>query len=485
MVSVDLRKNLNWLVIAFIVSFIISRSLACWTINIYDDAYITYRYADNLAQGNGFVYNLNERVLGTTTPLFTVILAGLDYVNIDPVSSSRLLSVLFELLLIFALFKYERKNGRYIWLFAALIMLIDPYISRIFVGGMESGVFTALTVISILLFKENRLPEAYLLAGLSYWIRPEGIVTAVLLLVITFFRLRKIHLRPLIILAAVFIVPALMLYIYFGSFIPNSVLVKDSKSGTGFLEVINFFLGLNKDPLQVMLTISTIVFLPLILRKSAFLRYFSLWTLIYLLSYIIARPQIWTWYGLPVFIYKAICTGYGFQWLWDKISDKTAIKKAVLPAIVVLPVLFWTGIAWSQREAPVKKYVISPLAEFCENNIDSASFVYAHDIGFIGYFSGSYIYDYYGLVWTDFSNFNSWQDVLKKLRPEWAMIITGSQYKDFLIDPELSDSYTAIARFSSKGNCNLPPEEEVLNTGWSSDYIMLKLSEADRSIIQH
>jgi len=36
-----------------------------------DDAFITFRYAANIANGNGLVYNLGERVLGTSTPLFT------------------------------------------------------------------------------------------------------------------------------------------------------------------------------------------------------------------------------------------------------------------------------------------------------------------------------------------------------------------------------------------------------------------------------
>lgn len=40
-----------------------------------DDAYITFRYAENLARGLGFVYNPGERVLGTTTPLYCLWLA--------------------------------------------------------------------------------------------------------------------------------------------------------------------------------------------------------------------------------------------------------------------------------------------------------------------------------------------------------------------------------------------------------------------------
>src|SRR5687768_8996504 len=43
----------------------------------YDDPFITYRYAMNLRDGLGFVYNPGERILSTTTPLYTLILATL------------------------------------------------------------------------------------------------------------------------------------------------------------------------------------------------------------------------------------------------------------------------------------------------------------------------------------------------------------------------------------------------------------------------
>ena len=42
-----------------------------------DDAPITYRYAQNLADGKGFVYNEGEYIQGTTTPLYTLALAAL------------------------------------------------------------------------------------------------------------------------------------------------------------------------------------------------------------------------------------------------------------------------------------------------------------------------------------------------------------------------------------------------------------------------
>ncbi|TET83600.1 MAG: hypothetical protein E3J37_05110, partial [Anaerolineales bacterium] len=42
-----------------------------------DDAYITFRYAQNLLAGNGLVYNPGEAVLGTTTPIYALLMAGL------------------------------------------------------------------------------------------------------------------------------------------------------------------------------------------------------------------------------------------------------------------------------------------------------------------------------------------------------------------------------------------------------------------------
>ena len=43
-----------------------------------DDAFITFRYARNLLNGAGFVYNPGEQVLGTTTPLYTLLMAALS-----------------------------------------------------------------------------------------------------------------------------------------------------------------------------------------------------------------------------------------------------------------------------------------------------------------------------------------------------------------------------------------------------------------------
>ena len=51
------------------------RMLSWLALPIFDDAFITFRYARNLALGHGFVYNPGEWVLGTTAPAFGLLLA--------------------------------------------------------------------------------------------------------------------------------------------------------------------------------------------------------------------------------------------------------------------------------------------------------------------------------------------------------------------------------------------------------------------------
>jgi len=54
--------------------------------------FITFRYAEQIAKGNGFVYNIGEPVYGTTTPLFTILLSfWLTFVSNNIVLGARYL----------------------------------------------------------------------------------------------------------------------------------------------------------------------------------------------------------------------------------------------------------------------------------------------------------------------------------------------------------------------------------------------------------
>jgi hypothetical protein len=61
--------------------------------SIYDDSFISYRYADNLVHGSGLVFNPNERVEGYTNFLWTVLLAAGISLGADVIWFSKIISV--------------------------------------------------------------------------------------------------------------------------------------------------------------------------------------------------------------------------------------------------------------------------------------------------------------------------------------------------------------------------------------------------------
>ncbi len=70
----DLKNNiLNRYKLAALALFICVITALAWQS---DDAYHAYVMAKNLVLGNGFVYNVGERVTATTCPLFTLIIAA-------------------------------------------------------------------------------------------------------------------------------------------------------------------------------------------------------------------------------------------------------------------------------------------------------------------------------------------------------------------------------------------------------------------------
>ena len=74
-----------------------------------EDAYISFRYARNLVEGHGLVFNVGEKVEGYTNFLWTLLLApGLAF-NMNPQSISLLLGLIFSTISFAFLFLTHQK----------------------------------------------------------------------------------------------------------------------------------------------------------------------------------------------------------------------------------------------------------------------------------------------------------------------------------------------------------------------------------------
>ncbi len=73
-----------------------------------DDASISFRYAENLAQGHGLVFNPGEQVEGYSNFLWTIMLALCSWMGFDTCHGGMILSIFFSCLSIFLTWKLSK-----------------------------------------------------------------------------------------------------------------------------------------------------------------------------------------------------------------------------------------------------------------------------------------------------------------------------------------------------------------------------------------
>jgi len=221
-----------------------------------DDAFITFRYIQNLLTGHGLVYNVGERVEGYTHFLWLSLIAILRRVGFEPIAITQVIGLLAYIgtLVIFAAASY-RLFRRYAPLvpLTTLILAIHFDFKVWATGGLETSLFTFLVsaaffVICISNLRYGvRLPLTGLLLTLGMMTRPDGVVFYVIVLVFVVVRMVRrdeqgTFVRNLILfnapLVLVFLPYMIWKTLYYGSILPNTYY---AKSGGGAYYSQGFF----------------------------------------------------------------------------------------------------------------------------------------------------------------------------------------------------------------------------------------------------
>jgi hypothetical protein len=152
-----------------------------WSYTV-DDAFISFRYARNLARGAGLVYNLGERVEGYTNFLWTVLCAGLFRLGADVELAAKLLgaasgaaAIFFTWSIVRTLAPTSRLPPLAPWLLASSITQ-TAFAS----SGLETELFVALVAAGLWRWLEERTgpfaPVSALLFASATLVRPEGLL---------------------------------------------------------------------------------------------------------------------------------------------------------------------------------------------------------------------------------------------------------------------------------------------------------------------
>lgn len=148
-----------------------------------DDAYIFFRYANNLAEGRGLAFNPGEPSVGVTSILWTLVLALLKLIfgaAALPFTAKVLGVVLYAISAsLWALIVAESTQRPWIGIASGLLIAGNPLGVILAVSGMDTSLSILLLSAVLFCFHRHRFQRPLflgLLLGLFFLTRPDAVV---------------------------------------------------------------------------------------------------------------------------------------------------------------------------------------------------------------------------------------------------------------------------------------------------------------------
>jgi len=406
--SIVSRRQLRTLLLAAylpLVTAIIYALLSNWA---YDDPYITYRYARNLADGLGFVYNPGQRVLSTTTPFFTLLLAALGYLWSDLPHLANLIGA-FSLAL-GGVFVWELGRA---WRAPAVSwvgLLLYPTFSLLLITfGSETPLYLALCLGSFAFYARKRYRLTAALAALAMLTRPDGLLVPVLLASHYLLSIRRsIPWRAVVLFLVLSLPWFLFAWVYFGSPLPATLVAKQHQGSllvsqrfaAGLITILKNYSGHWENWLLALLALLGVYRW---LRRARRWSLFFAWTVLYFISYSILGVSRYFWYYAPLVPGFLVAAGLGLEAL-RRLPSSTRWN---LPALLASSMLLL--VAWMQvydlwllpLQDDGRAAIYRAIGEWLQDNAPPEAAVGSLEVGIIGYYAPQSFVDFAGLLQPD------------------------------------------------------------------------------------
>lgn len=180
-----MSKRLFWT--TAVLAFVVLTSYAWTNRFVQDDAFISFRYADNLAHGKGLVWNEGERVEGYTNFLWVILISVGIRLGFEPIIFSQALGMTaFVCCLLFTYaIAQDILESRELGLLTTILLGANFTFSSFATGGLETALHatlvTASTWLGVRCTKESNLTLGRLgilstLLALSMLARPDSVL---------------------------------------------------------------------------------------------------------------------------------------------------------------------------------------------------------------------------------------------------------------------------------------------------------------------
>lgn len=178
-----------------------------------DDAFISFRYALNLAHSLGPVYNAGQPVEGYTSPFWILLLGALARLGLPIEPTALALSIGAAVLAVVLTPRLSRRLGYNLYGLDALLLAANTSFAVWAGASMEMTVFALVLVLVALALFSTHPALAGLLFALLSLVRPEGLLFGALALLYylwAIYRREPGALRSLLTFAALFLAPVLI-----------------------------------------------------------------------------------------------------------------------------------------------------------------------------------------------------------------------------------------------------------------------------------
>jgi hypothetical protein len=199
-----------------------------------DDSWIYATFAKNLATGHGYSFNPGEHIAGATGPLYVFILAFLYWIFGSVILPAKVLGILCLCASSFLLYRsavHVLPGSKFGPLVAGLLLAMSPVLTWGALSGMEIPVYLLVASLGIHAYARERWTLAVFWWSLGVWLRPDGILLALIALVASPDRSLR-RLAQGVSVAGLVIVPYLIFNYAVGhSLLPSTVGIKAHLEG--------------------------------------------------------------------------------------------------------------------------------------------------------------------------------------------------------------------------------------------------------------
>ena len=203
--------------------------LVVWPQVPVDDAFINFRYADNLARGLGAVFNPGERVEGFSSPSWMLVMAAVHALRLPAPGTAMILGLAFGLGTLVVLARCEADRLTRLTA-VSLLSLHFPTVYQSMNGLETAAMMFLVTALACMAPRTPRLRVALCaVAGALVLTRPEGALVVLLFAGCAWIlgeRERWQVPRLLAVLAATLLAQLLVRELYYGDWVANSARAK-------------------------------------------------------------------------------------------------------------------------------------------------------------------------------------------------------------------------------------------------------------------